>query len=171
MNKKLVIGVIIFILLAISVRVIVPENPNYNYITINVSTPSQTYSANSTISFYINATGNTHCFLIFPNETIGTINRVGSNPFPGFDILYMGNMTPTSQNVSKTMNYSAFIIPTYHYNLTLTNRTSRLIYTLNTSLQKAKPGYYIFYLTSLLSDSKYKNIISLKYENQVFRLN
>lgn len=170
MNKKILIGVIIFILLAVTVREIVPENPNYNYITITVSTPTQTYAANSTIDFYINASGNTHCFLIYPNATLGQSSGIPMNQCPGFDILYMGNAKPTSQSVSGIENHSSILIPTYHYNFDLTNKTSSLMFTLDTSFMKVKPGYYVFYITPLLSDSKYKNFIYLKYLNQVFML-
>ena len=92
------------------------------------------------------------------------------NQCPGFDILYMGNAKPTSQSVSGIENHSSILIPTYHYSFDLTNKTSSLMFTLDTSFMKVKPGYYVFYITPLLSDSKYKNFIYLKYLNQVFRL-
>lgn len=173
MNKKIFIAVILFLMLAVSLRELIPENPNYNYVTIAVCTPSQTYAVNSTIDFYVNASGYTHCFLIYPNSTAGTVNGFFANLYPGFDIFYVSNLSypPTSKNLSMLLNERGFIEPTYQYKFALTNKTSNLYFTLNTSLNNTKPGYYMFYLTSLLSDSKYKNIITVKYVNQLFKLN
>lgn len=167
-NKKLLIAITIFIIFSVSARELVPENPNFNYITISASSLESSYMNNTSINFCLSATGYTHCFYIFPKNS--TSNKTSLlYPAPGLDIIYLSNLSspPSERYLSNLTSIQPIIIPNYRVNYTISNKSNHVLLNLNKNFTK---GYYFFYLTAVRSDTTYKNIISIRYENQVFKI-
>lgn len=177
MTKRIVsVLIIIFLLFAYSLSVVLPENPNYNYITLNAGTAGLNFTQNGNVDFYIDATGYTHNFTI-------TSTCSQSNLIVGLEVVFTGfpdNYTFINQsfinecvmpNVSKmAVCYSSSITLTnQHPNLTIQwNEISMLNGIGQTSNNYAPTGYYVFYLTNLSGAGKYHDVININYKNNYF---
>lgn len=162
MNKSKIIGIIfaVYLILALSIFISIPENPNYNYVTLEVSIMNKIVDENSSVKVEIKAIGgnyyfNTTQFLKFPR-----CNEFSYNRQPDFICVYYSyhylplppNLNNSceeklfnivSQNITEkcinnksaeTMHISNYTV----YNLSNQNRV--VIVNINTS--KFLPGFY-----------------------------
>ncbi|MCL4345849.1 MAG: hypothetical protein M1496_05760 [Candidatus Thermoplasmatota archaeon] len=177
MTKRIIgILVIIFIVFAYSLSLVIPENPNYNYITLNAGTGGLNFTQNGSVDFYVDATGYTHNFTI-------TSVCSESNLILGLVIVFTGlpaNLTFVNQsfidecimpNVShmEVCYSSPILLTNQHPNLTVKwNEIPMINARAQNSNISVPTGYYVFYLANLKGTGKYHDIININYKNNYF---
>ncbi|MHB8360380.1 MAG: hypothetical protein ACYDAO_06200 [Thermoplasmataceae archaeon] len=179
MSKRLITLLIaIFIIFAFSLSYIFPNNPNYNYVTINVGSTGTNFSNNTTVSFYLDVQGYTHNFSISPSPPAG---QSGNLSYMGLEVLYLApaNYSGVNQQFINNCilpNLSLYPI-LYAKNFLITNECPNLTINWNEipppSLgfpKSVMSGYYFFYLIALKSNGKYNSEISVDYKNDYFKI-
>ena len=177
MTKRMVsVLIIIFLLFAYSLSVFIPENPNYNYITLNAGTEGFNFTQDESVNFYIDASGYTHNFTI-------TSTFSQSNLILGLNIVFTGlsdNYTFVNQsfidqcimpNVSKLAVSCSFPITLTNQHPNLTVKWNQILMPIGvnqTSNNSAPAGYYVFYLSNLTGVGKYHDVININYKNNYF---
>ncbi len=178
MIKRLaVLLVIIYLIFSFSLSVFIPENPNYNYITLNSGTEGVDFQQNSSVFFYISATGYTHNFTI--------ISSCEDSNDLGLLIFQTGlpsNFTFVNQTFIDSCimpNLSSFP-EIYNIPLSISNQDpnitinwSETFMSFNASsdthiINRAPSGYYVFVLENLEGSGKYHDIININYKNNYF---
>ncbi|MGP6239816.1 hypothetical protein ACNF40_05315 [Cuniculiplasma sp. SKW4] len=177
MTKRIIaILVIIFIMFAYSLSLVFPENPNYNYITLNVGTSGLNFTQNGSVDFHIDATGYTHNFTV-------TSTCSDSNLIVGLEVVFTGlpdNFTFVNQSFIDQCvmpNVSKMVV-CYSFPVTLTNENPNLTVKWNeipimngsgqNSTSSAPTGYYVFYLANLSGMGRYHDVIKINYQNNYF---
>jgi hypothetical protein len=156
-----VLVIVIILLVGASLRIAIPKNPNYNYVTLNVSATVGEKSSNSVdVTFYINATGGTHSFFI--NSTCHVYNPYGfgllfENASSANTAKYMGSYY-LERPLSSYYNFiSAASTPGFNISESRSNVVEQVTF------HHLKSGYYFYYMGNFTISGNRRTYVTVNF--------
>lgn len=158
-----VLVIVILLLVGASLRIAIPKNPNYNYITLNVSaTVGNKSSSGLEVTFYVNATGGTHSFFINSYSSCLSIK-----PY-GFGLLFENATSACTAKFLGCLNLKHPL--SYFYNVTYNAKTpgfniseSHTNMVEQVTFHHLKPGYYFYSIGNLSISGNRRTYMTINY--------
>lgn len=158
--------IVVVVLIGSALRIAIPDNPNFNYICINVSaTVNEKSSRGIEVTFYANATGGTHNFYI--NSSLPKDDFISNVPY-GFGLFFVNNNSSFNARFSgrfllkhQIRNLSSSIpdisTPAIHISKDHRRITEKINFT------NIQSGYYFYYLGCFKSSGPTVNYVKVNY--------
>ncbi len=157
----LMIALVIFLFVGASLKVAFPENPNFNYIDLKVtSRVTDVSSSYTSITFYVNASYNC-AFRISSNTS--TSLQYSSFKTSGF-YLYFANRTNSNGSESSFVYMPGATTPP----INMTENNSHFVERM--TLKSLAIGCYFYHLAPFKTYGEKKNIVKVNYVDPFFNL-
>ncbi len=164
-----VLAISVFLVIALSIRTVDEKNPNFNYISLNISPQVKDCGNNSSlVSLTLDATGFSYNFSMY---SIPASAGAGQTGVAGFDIYYLN-----TSNYSQATNLSRYYLgmPCFG-NLVPTFETSMIMISGYSPVQditfftgEMPQGYYMFQLGNYTLSGTHRNFMDVYYSTIIF---
>lgn len=191
MNKKLIFAIIVmvYVVFAFSFMVAIPENPNYNYVTLNISLKDRIVNKNTSEKIHIEVEGGKYAFnnnqRIFKSKYS---NTTSISTLPDYLYVYHTNYGPLPLNVNKSCQNKLFNFVSKKISANCTsnksNKASLIIngtvvdlsninrtVCLNINTSHLMPGFYFIKVNDFEFNSNHLMVLNTEIMNNIFEVN